>query len=790
MVVLQYDPYSQTANLQMESEETGAIFEFKNLSKNQKDALKMLQENIILQNQIENLIKVLKGIDSSQRFRFVGTEKDFKDFSDGLKELAPKGDVEKVDDLYFHDASYIGGQLENICGTVRQKVAVLNEKYPEYSQNLHFDSNGLDAMLNDRTPLVFMGSGSAGKSSVINALVGAEILPTGDGTTTEFVCDIIPDNCYEVSYKKNGAESKINLNGTRDEAEKRMYSAFGVEVDLDTDVQYDWVYAAVDELSKQDGIEELHVRVPFKNLNDVSKQIVIYDTPGPDSKTRENHKKVLNKALGRFKKGVAVFVTRRTEIEKTNLRSFLREYTDNSEQLLDILNVNAGIVIVNGADETNISKIEEGKESRKRHLEQTVDDNSRMEFQYEQDRMIYFSSPYALGTQKGQDSIWRDSKFEELCSPINKKMYDPSCKFYLPLAKTAELPILRKNAIIRNYEAAEKQYLDDRSEENRDELIAHNSGLRAVEYEISFVVNELAICNRCAQAQKQLEGVLDAVKKSTEEISDGIASREASKKDSLEDKYRTIVNKLFDSPDSIMNETIENIDDVMDVEEGRLFADAIRSINDDINKRWREIKRNTQITMQQIIMNNRFVKEIWNRRNDQAKSYCDEKFKDFKDKCTNTVYENTTLANEEKRILESCMKQWTAVPFNVSLVDIDKEKISKSFFIFKWTNKKQCCDAARNSLSNVLGGQLDQVNDAVEGCIRRSCEKTKESFFTNEKIKAVNPELKVLVEEIDRLRVQREEYEKFQKEIGSKLDTVSKLTQRQQKEGLVQYGKH
>lgn len=178
MVVLQYDPYSQTANLQMESEETGAIFEFKNLSKNQKDALKMLQENIILQNQIENLINVLKGIDSSQRFRFIGTEKDFKDFSDGLRELAPEGNAEKVDDKYFHDASYIGEQLENICGTVRQKVAALNEKYPEYSQNLHFDSDGLDAMLNDRTPLVFMGSGSGGKSSVINALVGAEILPT------------------------------------------------------------------------------------------------------------------------------------------------------------------------------------------------------------------------------------------------------------------------------------------------------------------------------------------------------------------------------------------------------------------------------------------------------------------------------------------------------------------------------------------------------------------------------------------------------------------------------------
>ena len=94
MIVLQYDPYSQTARFKSESEETGAVSDFKNLNKSQKDALKMLEENIILQNQIENLVKVLKTIDSRQRFRFIGTMKDYRDFEAGLKELAPSGCVE------------------------------------------------------------------------------------------------------------------------------------------------------------------------------------------------------------------------------------------------------------------------------------------------------------------------------------------------------------------------------------------------------------------------------------------------------------------------------------------------------------------------------------------------------------------------------------------------------------------------------------------------------------------------------------------------------------------------
>lgn len=75
MIVLQYDPYTQTAKFQNQNEENGHVSDFIHLSKEQKDALNMLKKDIILQNQIENLLRVLKEIDSSQSFRFIGTTK-------------------------------------------------------------------------------------------------------------------------------------------------------------------------------------------------------------------------------------------------------------------------------------------------------------------------------------------------------------------------------------------------------------------------------------------------------------------------------------------------------------------------------------------------------------------------------------------------------------------------------------------------------------------------------------------------------------------------------------------
>lgn len=789
MIVFQYDPYTQTAKFQNQNEENGHISDFIHLSKEQKDALNMLKKDIILQNQIENLVHVLKQIDSSQRFHFIGTVKDYRDFKEGLTKLAPGAAVDKTDTLFFLEARDIRKQLESICDTVRIHAREINKKYPENSNSLHFNSTEVSAALDDRTPLVFIGKGSAGKSSVINALIGAEVLPTGDGTTTEAVCEIIPeeDDIFEVTCKHGDSKWKLDFsNGSKENAEACIKNVFGVEVYFDTDNRYDWVYQAVELINQQDDITNFQIRIPFKNLTAISRQIVIYDTPGPDSKTRLNHKNVLNEALRLFKKGVAVFVTSRTEIEKTNLRAFLKEYTENSDELLQILNVNAGIVIVNRADESNISKINEGKKSRNIHLRTVDDDAARLEFLYEQDRMIYFSAPYALGINKNADDNWMDSKFEEINSN-DGKVYDPRNKFYLPLATVAELPILRKTAVINAYKEAEQHYLADNSERNRRELIAHNSGLRALEYELSFVVNELSICNLCAQAQKQLGTVLQSVKDSTTKIGNVILDQAKLHKKMLDEKYKDILNRLFKAENSALKTAIETLNQTVakavEPDANTMYYEAIEEVKQAIDKQWHKVKKNPEVEIKDLILKSAAIDKIQEDCNKKAEEYYLAAFNRFRDECQKIVYNSSAvLSREEQVALEKCMEKWQAVAYDRSAVKISEEDIKSRILFFKFTSKSKCHECVDSEIHTIVGNQKLKVINSVKEFFRMSCTKAQESFYTEEKIKTANPELKSLSEAIDWLNEQQQDYRHFQHEVEKHLKTVGELTKLQQKE--------
>ena len=783
MIVLQYDPYTQTAKFQNQNEENGHVSDFIHLSKEQKDALNMLKKDIILQNQIENLLLALKEIDSSQSFRFIGTTKDYRDFSEGVKHLAPGGVVKKTDSPFFYDATYIRDQLTSICDAVRKDVETLNQKYPEHGGILHFDSTGINAALNDRTPLVFMGKGSAGKSSVINALIGAEVLPTGDGTTTEAVCEIIPEEyIFEVSCRQGDSAWKFDLNKTKEDAELSLTNAFGCEISFETENRYDWVYRTVEVINEQDDIANFQIRIPFKNLAAISKQIVIYDTPGPDSKTRLNHKNVLNEALRQFKKGVAVFVTGPKDIEKITLRSFLKEYTENSKELLEVLNVNAGIVIINGADMSNIPKINEGKKSRKKNLQKADDDIVRLEFQYEQDRMIYFSSPYALGIHKEQGEKWMDSEFKKI-NRHPEYLDTPDDEDYLPLATVAELPFLRKKAVCAAYQAAEQRYLNDKSEENRKELIAHNSGLRALEYELGFVVNELSICNLCAQAQRQLEIVLSSVKRGADEISKEINTQELNYKKLVDEKYAAIFKQLFDEKtNSVLTSEIKKVNDYVsnfvDEDENRI-TNAPQTVVKEIMDQWSAVKKAPITTIKSIIMKNEAIAAIQTMRNNAAVEYYKSEFEVYKKRCQEIVYQ-AELNKDEQKMLEECMSHWKVISIDKGKICISEQDIQKRF-IFKFISKEKCYEKAKDGAFNVLRDHKLKVANAVKELFRASCIKTKNSFYTEERIKSVNPELKVLSKKIAILEAQQKEYGEFQEKVKEHLTTVSGLTQLQQK---------
>ncbi len=808
MFWIQYDPYSQTAevrNLRSDGTTTGVC----DIKATHADELRRLEKDIILQNRMEALIRVLKNISDSKKvdIRFVGTDKDFRDFEDGIKRLKEQekldseSKLEKAKSPFFHDPDYIRDQLHRIAADVLADVGQLRKDDPENTESLHFDDAGFMDTLNGRTPLVFIGKGSMGKSAVINALIGAEVLQTGNGTTTEAVYEIIPDeNNFHLVVSANGYRDELNFNCSKEEAARQLSSVFHEETNLMTDNPYDWVYQAVFLVNKLEGVSEVSIRVPFQNLKSISDQVVIYDTPGPDSMTRTGHKDILNNALGKFKKGVVIFVTTPTEIEKVTLRSFLNTFTEKAEQLKSVLNVNAGIIVINQSDTSTISSINDGKESRKKHLAEAYDSDTKQGFQDEEDRIIYFSSPYPIGIHKAPSDIWMDSTLEERfvtnSSKVSDLVYDPNPskkKFYLPLATVAELPPLRKTQIVRAYEEAERRFEENQSEENRIELIAHNSGLRALEYELGFVVNELSICNLCSQAQNELENVLERVKNGAYAISREIEKTQGKHQKDFDNKYRSLLNKLFGQSDSVLSRAKENVKENVSrsiVEGDSSYLKAAEDVRNRVWEGWSKEWHSPESLISERINENESIKEIIKRRNEKAEEYCKDAFKKFRNDCQNTINRSSSLSEKEREAFMECLKKWEYVPPNKDSYSITKDEVRTKFLgIIPIPSRPKTLEAAEKATMSFLGDHLQRVYNSIYESFEKSCDNARNSFYTEDKLKEMDPELRQLSRKIYVLKLWSIVYQRFQKLVEENLKMTRSLTERQEK-GTVPDEKH
>ena len=128
------------------------------------------------------------------------------------------------------------------------------------------------------------------------------------------------------------------------------------------------------------------------------------------------------------------------------------------------------------------------------------------------------------------------------------------------------------------------------------------------------------------------------------------------------------------------------------------------------------------------------------------------------------------------------MRNWRVVEFDTNKVRIDEnDYIKKILVVFRFADKNKCCDTVARKIESLLRDQKLRVKNTVISCFEESCNNAKSTFFTEERIKAVNPELKVLSEQIAKLESQQKEYGEFQEKINEYLTIVHRLTQLQEK---------
>ncbi len=383
------------------------------------------------------------------------------------------------------------------------KVQPVIEKIVKDDKAVCKDLNKVSDALNYIIPICVFGNYSAGKSTFINALIGAEVLPSGGDPVTAKVYKIerskYPDNA-KVRFSYKNEEFEILFEGTdyhllkgnaENELIQDIFNAIKESKATDMNAFVSIALELINGYEKKDNDDivisnVIELEIPFSKsgiFGQSYNNFVIFDTPGSNSESNIEHTKVLEEALEGFSNGIPVWISTYESIDSTDNASLC-------EKILDIkaLDKRFTMIILNKADG---SDLDEGGFSEKK--KQEILEYSSVEKMYASG--IYFvSSIMGLGAKN--NGVLVDKHYRKIYRSQQEMYNDPEDEDYATLYIYNIMPYqIKKNA--------EKYSADCPN------LIYANSGLYCVEQEMENFASKHAAYNKCQMVYIFLKDVIE-----------------------------------------------------------------------------------------------------------------------------------------------------------------------------------------------------------------------------------------------------------------------------------------
>lgn len=138
---------------------------------------------------------------------------------------------------------------------------------------------------NEVYPMVVMATMSSGKSTLINALLGQQILPSRNEACTAKMYSILDDD--------QANETKIFVTYTNGE----------------TVVKEEDVATELEKANNDDEVTDILIRGHVKGVLNTDKALLIVDTPGPNNSRDESHQQVMLDVLKKINGGLTLIPT-------------------------------------------------------------------------------------------------------------------------------------------------------------------------------------------------------------------------------------------------------------------------------------------------------------------------------------------------------------------------------------------------------------------------------------------------------------------------------------------------
>ena len=412
-----------------------------------------------------------------------------------------------------------------------------------------------DAVDKQMIPICVIGNYSSGKSTFINALVGKEILPSGDDPVTDCVYQITRSQNAEsgfVEFDYHGLPIKFSMDeynrGTgctisgagkcNDEFILLIQERLNAIASEPVHIRIHTLLALVEEHKKKrkrDNTEKdieslIKITLPFSREGVLSQsqcRYVIFDTPGEGSATNEDHSQTLERQMRSLSNGLIMFITDNKSLDKVEGRELCKKLIE-----MECFDNRFTMVVANRADDANLPEDGFSEEDIELKIGQTVCKTLHS------NRVFYVSSIIGLGAKQGGQLIER----------AYRKVYAREIDSYDGSDDEFAMSLYQYNIIPEQI----KTRCVGRSEREANKAFA-NSGLFWIEQEIRIFAEIYSPYNKCTQSKHFLDEIIAETSERIEESKKGFEAAKKTLDDKLEDEQSACIEALEKRAEKLCN---------------------------------------------------------------------------------------------------------------------------------------------------------------------------------------------------------------------------------------------
>lgn len=762
-VKIQCNPYSKTVKYKRWGRDTNDdTFKWLDLGSKSKLIIEKKFSHVTIQHNACEIINEIAeeynrgnaGLD----IVFDGTEEDYFDLKDVVEQFYSGSGIEcKMGDLYLESAEIVMPKIQKVFDD-------MSKVFSEYKEK----TNSIVEKYLDATktviPICVVGMYSTGKSAFINALIGEEVLPSAVNPTTARnykivqsekkgkICFLDKTDKIEIIFDNQ----KYNIIGNivrelKTEIERRL----GEKIESIHKGLYESL-SAINEYADKTGeiAEMIEVEVPFCEgvLKSDEYDFVIYDTPGSDSKSHEEHIKVLKNALGEQTNGLPIVLTSPKDMDRTGADSLLK-VVNGIDGNLDLTNA---MIIVNQADGVSSKSLDKIK----------LDANTLLN-QWKSNRLYFMSAILGLGSKKSDynnEYSWIDDDYSEVFFKNSDYFWKKDSKFYKQLYMHNQMAENRKNEYVKQVDDCKRE---------RD-LIYINSGLHCVEMEIVEFAKRFALYNKCAQAEDYLNEAMEC----TAEIINDKENRVNKLNAEICEKLETTKTELSQKLSYIIQQSSSQFQDeypnyILHAA-GIEFQNGNEKVSAEVDALWGSLKeedKNERVSrfLKEIDRKYKIVQEdIRKKLSIKSKEFCDKKREEIQKDCCKLIKEDENLTKNEQEYLNRFVMELKPIRTEVGDIEFGVEEISKfilNVFGFK-AFRRNTVDTKKTKglFDDNLKRYVTRINQSVVELHKNDFKKWNRKLETGliKEMGNLNPTLKEYAREIGKLQAEIEEFQKIQ----------------------------